>query len=67
LAVSTVGLAGPGAGDSDKPVGLVYAGLAWDGGAASSSFSWSGSREEIQNRTAKMALNLVRLHLLERG
>ncbi len=65
LAVSTVGLAGPGAGDSAKPVGLVHVGLAWEGGVHSTSFSWGGTRADIQSRTAKMALNRVRLHLIE--
>ncbi|MCI0640042.1 MAG: competence/damage-inducible protein A [Gemmataceae bacterium] len=64
LAVSTVGLAGPGGGTPDKPVGLVFVGLAWDGGVGSWTFSWLGTRLEIQSRTAKMALNRVRLHLL---
>jgi nicotinamide-nucleotide amidase len=64
LAVSTVGIAGPGGGSETKPVGKVYVGLAWDGGASSHSFSWIGTREEIQSRTAKLALNRVRLHLL---
>jgi nicotinamide-nucleotide amidase len=64
FAVSTVGLAGPGAVGSDKPVGMAYAGLAWDGGVSSQSYNWLGTREEIQSRTAKMALNLLRLHLL---
>jgi nicotinamide-nucleotide amidase len=64
LAVSTVGIAGPGGGSPDKPVGLVYAGLAWEGGAASQSFSWIGTRAEVQSRTTKLALNRVRLHLL---
>jgi nicotinamide-nucleotide amidase len=64
LAVSTVGLAGPGGATADKPIGLVYVALAWDGGVRSLSFNWLGSRGEIQSRTAKMALNLVRLHLI---
>jgi nicotinamide-nucleotide amidase len=64
LAVSTTGLAGPGGADPDKPVGLVYVGLAWSGGASSTTFSWAGTRSEVQSRTAKLALNTVRLHLL---
>jgi len=65
LAVSTVGLAGPGGGTSEKPVGLVYVGLAWDGGVSSHSFSWIGTRYEVQSRTAKLALDRVRLHLMK--
>jgi nicotinamide-nucleotide amidase len=65
LAVSTTGLAGPGGATPHKPIGLVYVGLAWDGGVTSTSFNWSGTRTEIQSRTAKQALNAVRLRLLE--
>jgi nicotinamide-nucleotide amidase len=64
LAVSTVGLAGPGGGTSEKPVGQVYVGLAWEGGVSSLPFSWIGTRYEVQSRTASLALNQVRLHLL---
>jgi nicotinamide-nucleotide amidase len=64
LAVSTVGIAGPGGGSALKPVGLVYVGLAWDGGSASERLSWAGTRAEIQIRAAKMALNMSRLHLM---
>ena len=64
-ALSTVGLAGPGGGTPEKPVGLVYVGVAWEDGVASYQFSWSGTRQEVQRRTAKLALNRVRLHLLQ--
>jgi nicotinamide-nucleotide amidase len=64
LAVSTTGYAGPAA-RPDEPVGLVYVGLASPGGVRSWSFNWFGTRSEIQSRTAKFALNRVRLHLLE--
>jgi nicotinamide-nucleotide amidase len=64
LAVSTVGLAGPDGNSVDKPLGLVYVGLAWDGGVRSASWNWAGTRTEVQSRTAKLALNLARLHLV---
>jgi nicotinamide-nucleotide amidase len=64
LAVSCTGIAGPGGATPEKPVGLVYVGLAWDGGSSKVQYSWSGTRQEVQSRTAKLALNQVRLHLL---
>jgi nicotinamide-nucleotide amidase len=63
LAVSTTGIAGPDSDGSGKPVGLVYVGLAWTGGVSSASFNWGGTRTEIQSRSAKLALNRLRLHL----
>src|SRR5262249_55633054 len=67
LAVATTGIAGPGGGTAEKPVGLVYVALAWDGGVTSTTWSWLSSRAEVQSRTAKMALNLVRLRLQASG
>lgn len=65
LAVSTVGFAGPAGGAPDKPVGLVYVALASAAGVVSQSYNWPGNRAEVQSRTAKLALNRVRLHLLQ--
>lgn len=64
LGVSTVGIAGPGGVTPATPLGLVWVGLAWDGGVASWSWNWGGTRREVQSRTAKLALNRLRLHLL---
>jgi nicotinamide-nucleotide amidase len=64
LAVSTTGLAGPGGGTAEKPIGLVFVGLAWEGGSSTASFNWSGTRDEIRRRTTKLALNRARLHLM---
>jgi nicotinamide-nucleotide amidase len=64
LAVSTTGIAGPTGATPTKPIGLVYVGLAWEGGVTSQAYQWSGTRQEIQERAARQALNLLRLHLL---
>lgn len=63
--VSVVGYAGPEAGP-DKPVGATFAAVAWQGGVKVHAFNWGGTRIEIQSRAAKMALNAVRLRLLDR-
>ena len=64
LAISTSGIAGPSGATPTKPVGLVYVGLAWNGGVTSQRSIWGGTRTEVQSRTAKMALNLARMHLM---
>lgn len=56
-AVAITGIAGPGGGSPEKPVGLVW--LAWEqrGGAAESEvLQLGGSREQIRSAAAEAAL-----------
>jgi nicotinamide-nucleotide amidase len=63
LAVATVGVAGPGP-EGDVPAGQVCVALATAAGVEAFPYNWPGDRVEVQRRTAKQALNAVRLHLL---
>lgn len=67
IGVSVTGIAGPDGGTDEKPVGLVYFGLAAKEFVTSKEvrFSSKYSREEVRYRSASEALNMVRLYLLE--
>jgi competence/damage-inducible protein CinA-like protein len=60
VAVSVTGVAGPGGGTPDKPVGLVYLHAASPDGERSASFSLPGDRATIRARATVAALHLVR-------
>jgi nicotinamide-nucleotide amidase len=65
-ALATTGIAGPSGGTSDKPVGLVYIALASPAGveARELRLGEDSPREVIRNRAARIALNLLRLRLV---
>lgn len=68
IALSITGIAGPGGGDApDKPVGLVYIGLATSDGVEVKRLLLGEHlrRNEVRCRACSFALNLLRLRLLE--
>ena len=66
LALSVTGIAGPGGGSAEKPVGLVYIGFAADDIVAVRKLFFAGDRATVRRQTAYTALNIIRLHLLEK-
>jgi nicotinamide-nucleotide amidase len=66
LGLATTGVAGPGGGTPEKPVGTVCVGLAWEGGAWSRRYDLGArDREWIKQMTAQIALDRVRRWALE--
>lgn len=60
IAVSVTGIAGPDGGTPEKPVGLVYLGLATRGGAVFHyQCNFRGSRDEVRIQTVREALRLL--------
>lgn len=68
LGISITGIAGPGPGspgpDADKPIGLVYIGLADGYETQVKEFHLTGDRERIRLWASQQALELIRHHLL---
>lgn len=64
VGLSTTGIAGPGGGTAEKPVGLVYIGLYINGKTKVKKLNLAGSREKIRVKATKEALNFLRLELL---
>ncbi len=63
-AVSVSGIAGPGGGRDDKPVGTVWLGLAGPGETLARRGHFHGPRGVVRDRAAKCALQMLRLTLL---
>ena len=63
--LSTSGIAGPGGGTPDKPVGTVWIGLASAAGVKARKFSFRQNRERNIEQTISYALNMLRRELLE--
>jgi nicotinamide-nucleotide amidase len=62
--VSTTGIAGPGGGTPDKPVGLAFVGLATPEHTVVRRVRWPGQRDQVRAISAMTALDLLRRVLL---
>jgi nicotinamide-nucleotide amidase len=59
-AVSVTGVAGPGGGTPETPVGLVFVALAAPRGTVVRRLRWPGQRDQVRAISAMVALDLVR-------
>jgi PncC family amidohydrolase len=59
IAISVTGIAGPGGGTPEKPVGLVYLALAAPDFERVEQFVWNQDREGNKRESAEAALRLV--------
>jgi len=66
FALAISGVAGPEGGTPQKPVGTVCIALAAPNGVTARTFNFPGDRETVRDRSAKMALSLLRFHLLDK-
>jgi nicotinamide-nucleotide amidase len=64
--LSITGIAGPTGGTPEKPVGLVYIGLAWKDGVLVTRNQFLGDRESIKFQSTQKALDMLRRHLIQK-
>ena len=61
IGLSTTGLAGPGGGTEEMPVGLVYVGMYYKGKSSYKKLNLNGDREKIRDRAVLEVLSWLRL------
>lgn len=60
LGIATTGIAGPGGGSDEKPVGLVFIAVAFEQKVLVKKFRMPGNREQIIQRSANAAFALIK-------
>ena len=63
--LSVTGIAGPGGGTPETPVGLVYIGLKTPRGTQVEKFNFTGDRYRVRSLAALRALNMLRKALTD--
>ena len=64
VGIGITGIAGPGGGTPEKPVGTVAVAVAVDDEIRVRTFQFLGSREMVKFQAAQSALNMTRLMVL---
>ena len=64
VGIATTGIAGPGGGTDEKPVGLVYFGIYINGKVITKKYVFNGDRQGVRERATRTILNDLRLELL---
>lgn len=59
IGIAISGIAGPGGGSPEKPVGTVWIGISGEKGARAERFFFTGDREEIKAQSAEQALKML--------
>ena len=62
--ISVTGIAGPGGGTPEKPVGLVYMGCCVNGKTTVEEYHFRGNRTKIREQAVVKALTLLRRCIL---
>jgi nicotinamide-nucleotide amidase len=65
IGIGITGIAGPGGGSEEKPVGLVYIGMATESGCETRKFRLPGDRMMIRHLSAQAALDMIRRMLIK--
>lgn len=60
VAVGITGIAGPGGGTKEKPVGLVYAGICINGKTEVLEMKHDGTREQVREKTCREVLKDIK-------
>jgi PncC family amidohydrolase len=59
IAISATGIAGPDGGSEEFPVGLVYIGVANQGGVRAYRYIFDGDRAAVRRQTVSKAIELM--------
>ena len=64
IGVGITGIAGPGGGTEEKPVGTVHVAISYPGGVKERGVRFPGERENVRWQASQVALDMVRIHFL---